>query len=87
MGSKCRNKDQVGLRPGSHNEHCLMKIFEVIETNMASTFTRSQSREQRTYLCDFTSSLYRMIQMILVSRLVLYLVRQHYDKDERKRDF
>lgn len=57
-----------------------MKIFEVIEANMASTFPRSQSREQKTYL-------YRMIQMILMSRLVIYLVRQHHDKDRRKRDF
>lgn len=64
-----------------------MKIFEVIEANMASTFPRSQSREQKTYLCDFSSSMYRMIQMILMSRLVIYLVRQHHDKDRRKRDF
>lgn len=84
MGSKCRNKDQVGLRPGSHHEHCLMKISEVIDANMASTLIRSQGREQK---CDFSSSLYRMTQMILVSGLVIYLVRQHHDKDRRKRDF
>lgn len=82
MGSKCRNKDQVGLRPGSHHEHCLMKISEVIDANMASTLIRSQGREQK---CAFSSSLYRMTQMM--SRLVIYLVRQHHDKDRRKRDF
>ena len=76
-------KDIVVSGPASDHEEYLQETFEVIESDMTSTFIRSQSTGQKRSLCDL-SYLCRMKMEMQINKLGICLIERHHNRDKRR---